>query len=77
MREFIKNSLLVTNIISFGCGFIITVFLFICEFFGYDKGNDFLKKIRFPLNHNGLIVVLLICVAILIISIFLRKKYFG
>lgn len=76
MREFIKNSLFVINIISFVCGLIVVAFILYCEFFGYNKGNNFLKSINFPLDDNGIIIVGFICGAILIISIFLRKKFF-
>ena len=35
MREFIKNALLVINIISLVIGLVFVFFFFYCEFFGY------------------------------------------
>ena len=77
MKEFIKYSLLVINTLSFVCLAIVAVFIFYCEFFGYNKGNDFLKKINFPLDDNGIIIVGFICLAIMILSYFVRKKFFN
>lgn len=77
MRKFIRNALLMTSVLSFVCGIICIAFILYCEFFGFNKGNDFLKKINFPLNDNGIIIVCLICGAVLILSLFLRNKFFG
>ena len=76
MRELARITLLVINILLFASALIIITFIQICEFIGYDKGNNFLKKIRFPLNDNALIWVGFICVALSIILYFLRKKWF-
>ena len=76
MREFIKYALLVINIISLVIGWVFVLFFLYCEFFGYIKGNSLLKSIHFPLNHNGVFIVGFICVAIMIISYFIRKKLF-
>ncbi len=76
MKKIIKNLLFIVNIISFILAYIVTIFIFCCEIFGYNKGYDFLEKISFPLNGKGLIIVGYICTAIMIISYFIRKKYF-
>ena len=77
MRDIIRIALLVINIISFVCICIIAIFICYCEFFGYDNGNDFLRRINFPLDYNGIIHPSFICIAILIVSHTLRKKFFG
>lgn len=76
MREFIKYALLVINIVSLVVGLVFVLFFFYCEFFGYIKGNNLLKSIHSPLDHNGVFTVGLICAAIMIISYFIRKKLF-
>jgi len=77
MKEFFKNFLLMISIISFTCGLVVTALIFMGEFFGYNKTENLLKKLNVPLNNNGIIVVGLICVSILALSYFLRKKFFG
>lgn len=57
-------------------GLIFSAFIYYCEFLGYDKGNEFLKSIHFPLSDNGVIFACFICVVILFLSVFLRKKFF-
>ncbi len=76
MREIIRIVLLLVNIISFIGISAVALFILYCEFFGYDKGNRFLKNINFPLDDNGIIVIGFIIGAILIASILLRKKLF-
>ena len=76
MREFIKYALLVINIVSLFIGLVFVLFFLYCEFFGYIKGNDLLKSIHFPLDHNGVFIAEFICAAIMIISYFIRKKLF-
>lgn len=76
MRELARITLLVINIFLFASALIIVAFIQICEFIGYDKGNNFLKKINFPLSDTALVWVSLICVALSIILYFLRKKWF-
>ena len=77
MREVARIALFVINILSFVSGLIIVVFFQICEFIGFDKGNNFLKKIKFPLSDNGLIWVGCIIMVLAILLYFLRKKWFG
>ena len=77
MRKFANAFLAVVTVISLFLGLICTAFIFYCEFFGYDKGNDFLTRIQFPLNDNGIIVLCFICVILLFLSIFLRKRFFS
>lgn len=76
MREFIKYALLVINIILLVLLLIFVVFDLYCEFLGYDKGNDLLKSINSPLSDNGIIVAGFVCTAIMILSYFIRKKFF-
>ena len=76
MREFIKYALLVINTVSLVIGLIFVLFFFYCEFFGYTKGNNLLKSIHFPLDHNGVFIIGFICAVIMIISYFIRKKLF-
>lgn len=76
MREFIKYALLVINIVSLVIGLVFVLFFFYCEFFGYINGNNLLKSIHSPLDHNGVFIVGFICAAIMIISYFIRKKLF-
>ena len=75
MRKFADAFLAVVTVISLFSGLICTVFIFYCEFFGYDKGNDFLTRIQFPLNDNGIIVLCFVSVLFLFLSIFLRKRF--
>lgn len=77
MREVARIALLVINVLSFVSGLIIITFFQICEFIGYDKGNNFLKKIRFPLSDNGLIWAGLLVMVLSVLLYFLRKKWFG
>ena len=76
MKTIFKYALLATSIISLVCGIVCVAFIYYCELFGYDKGNNFLEKIRFPLNENGIIIVCFFCGVILFLSIFLRKRFF-
>ena len=76
MRGFIKYVLLVINIISLALGLVFVAFDLYCEFLGYDKGNDLLKSINSPLSYNGIIVAGFVCTAIMILSYFIRKKFF-
>ncbi len=76
MKQLIKYFLLVLNIISLIIGLALSAFIYYCEFLGYDKGNAFLKSINFPLSDNDIILACFICVVILFLSIFLRKKFF-
>ena len=76
MREFIKYTLLVINIVSLVIGLVFVLFDFYCEFFGYIKGDNLLKSLHSPLDHNGVLIVGFICAAIMIISYFIRKKLF-
>ncbi|MDR0914168.1 MAG: hypothetical protein LBM65_03255 [Oscillospiraceae bacterium] len=77
MRKTVRIVLLVINILSFVSCLVIAAFFLICEFIGYDKGNDFLKMIKFPLSDNGLIWLGLILTGIYIILFIVRKKCFG
>ncbi len=76
MREFIKYTLLVINIVSLVIGMVCVLFLSYCELFGYIKGDNLLKSIHFPLDSDGVIIVVYICSAIVIISYFIREKLF-
>lgn len=76
MREYIKYALLVINIVSLVIGLVDTLYFFYCEFFGYIKGDNFLRSIHSPLDTDGVFTVGFICVAIMIISYFIRKKLF-
>ena len=64
MREFIKYALLVINIVSLVIGLVVTLYFFYCEFFGYIKGDNFLRSIHSPLDTDGVFTVGFICVAI-------------
>ena len=75
MKDVIKFALTVINTISFICLFLISMFIFYCEFFGFDRGNEFLQRIKFPLNDNGLIVVGFICLVIMFVSYFTKRKF--
>lgn len=75
MKNIIKVTLLLINSISFIFLSFVTLFIFYCEIIGYDKGNELLTKIHFPFNDNYLITIGFICVIIMIITCFLRKKF--
>lgn len=77
MKEFMKYAMLAISIISLVVGLVCTIFILYCEFLGYNKGNDLLKSMNFPLDDNGIIVICFVCGVLLIISILLRKKYFS
>lgn len=77
MKEFIKYALFVLNITSLIIGIPVVAFILYCEFLGYDKGNEFLNKISFPLNDNGIILIGIACAIIMVASWFIRKKYFN
>lgn len=76
MRNFIKHALLVISIVSLVVGLVFVLFDFYCEIFGYIKGEELLRSINSPLDTDGVLVVGFISVAIMIISYFLRKKFF-
>ena len=76
MREFIKYALLVINMVSLAIGLVVVLFFFYCEFFGYAKGDNLLKSIHAPLDHNDVFIIGFICAVIMIISYFIRKKLF-
>lgn len=76
MRNFIKHALLVISIVSLVVGLVFVLFDFYCEIFGYIKGEALLRSINSPLDTDGVLVVGFISVEIMIISYFLRKKFF-
>ena len=76
MKDVMKAFLLIINLISFIGGIICTIFIFFCEFFGYDKGNAFLKRINFPLDDD-IILIGLIFAAVLFVSALYKCGFFS
>ena len=76
MREFIRITLLVTNIISFAATMILLPFAALAEILNPPTFEKLLEKLKIPLNFQQFLYLAYICLAILIITYFLRKKFF-
>ena len=80
MMSFITRILDVLYVGSLVCGVPCVAYTILCELIGYDKGNDLLKTMHFPLDQDELILIGYICAAICILSIYLKnfliKKFF-
>lgn len=81
MREFIRVFLLILNIISFAGVLILAGFGVICEILNPPKFESLLTKLSIPMNYNQYLhtsyVCFTVCLLTLIITLLIRKKFFG
>ena len=77
MREFLRITLLTINVISFVATLIFGVFGVLAEILNPPTFEKFLSKLHIPLGYDRFLLIAYISVAIMIITYFLRKKFFG
>ena len=77
MMNFLKVLLVIINIISTVFGLILVGVYMSYEIIGAPAVEKLLKRLNIPLNLNQIGWVMCICLAIMIISIFLRRKISG
>ena len=73
--KFFKSLIFVINIISFICVCIFTILGLYEQIVGPAGLEKLFKKLNFPLGYNGFLVAGIICLAIMIISYYIRKNY--
>lgn len=76
MRDIIRIILLVINIISFGLVAIFGLTGIIYELLGPAGYEKMLERLKIPWKFEQIWTFMFICLAVLIITCFLRKKYF-
>ena len=77
MRDVIRIALLVINTISFILVALFGVTGIIYEILGPAGYEKILAKLKIPWSFDHIWTFMIICLAILIITYFLRKKFFG
>ena len=77
MTPFWNGFLLVTGIVGLIGILLITPFGLLGELFGIPFVENLLEKLNIPLNYNELGIIAIVCLVIMILSYFLRKKLFG
>lgn len=77
MRDFIKALLFVTNIVSFALVIIFGIGGVIYEILGPEKYERIFRWLNIPWNFDKFFNIGYICLAILIVTYFLRVKLFG
>lgn len=76
MRDIIRIVLLVINIISFILVVIFGATGIIYEIFGPANYEKMLQKLKIPWNFDKIWTFMFICLAVLIITYFIRIKFF-
>lgn len=77
MKEFIKIILFLINIISCVAVLILGTIGILAEILNPPTFEKLLTKLKIPLNFDSFLLVAYICAAVLIITYFIRKKFFG
>lgn len=77
MKDFINNFLLLVNIIAAILVSIFGIVGVVYELLGPKKFEDLLLRLNVPWDFECLWNVSMVCVAVLIITCFLRFKFFG
>ena len=74
MTAFINTLLLIINIISFAVTVLFAIFGVYEEVMGPADAEKLLEKLHIPLRYNQALIIGFICLALTIISYFLRAK---
>ena len=74
MREIIKKSVLIINVISLTFVFIFFIFGLIENIFGAPGLDNLLKRLNIPMNSDSVLLFSIISIAIMIVSYILLKK---
>ena len=77
MRDIVRIFLLVINIISFILVAIFGLTGIVYEILGPASYERILAKLKFPWSFGQIWTFCFICLAVSIITYFLRKKFFG
>jgi len=76
MRNFIKKTLLVINIVSCVLVLVFGIFGILAEILNPPIFERLLTKLKFPLDYNSFLLIAYISCAVLIITYFIRTKFF-
>ena len=76
MRDIIRIVLLVINIISFVLVAIFGMTGIIYEIFGPAAYEKMHKRLKIPWNFDKIWIFMFVCLAVLIITYFIRIKFF-
>lgn len=76
MKEILRIVLLITNILSFVLVLLFGATGIIYELLGPASYEKFLAKLKIPWSFERIWLFVFVCLVILIITYFLRKKYF-
>ncbi len=76
MKEFIKIILLLINIISCIAVLVFGTFGILAEILNPPTFEKLLTKLKISLNFDSFLLVAYISVVVLIVTYFLRKKFF-
>lgn len=74
MREIIKKSVLIINVLSLTFVFIFFIFGLIENIFGSPGLDNLLKRLNIPMNSDSVLLFSIISIAIMIVSYILLKK---
>jgi ABC-type dipeptide/oligopeptide/nickel transport system permease component len=74
MREIIKKSVLIINVLSLTFVFIFFIFGLIENIFGAPGLDNLLKRLNIPMNSDSVLLFSIISIAIMIVSYILLKK---
>ena len=76
MRNFIKKTLLVINIVSCVLVLVFGIFGILAEILNPPIFERLLTKLKIPLDYNSFLLIAYISCAVLIITYFIRTKCF-
>ena len=76
MTTFVKTVLLIVNIISFVFTMLFAIFGIYEQIMGPANAEKMLKMLHIPLSYNQMLIFGCICIAIMIITYFVRIKLF-
>jgi len=76
LRKFLNIILLILNVSSFVLILLFGASGIICELFGPVIYEKLLQKLKIPWSFERIWLFLFVCLIILIITYFLRKKFF-
>ena len=76
MRNFIKKTLLVINIVSCVLVLVFGIFGILAEILNPPIFERLLTKLKIPLDYNSFLLIAYISCEALIITYFIRTKFF-
>lgn len=76
MRKFLNIFLLIINIISFALVLLFGASGVVYELLGPANYEKILKKLKIPWSFERIWLFMFLCLIILIITYFLRKRFF-